>query len=637
MAPRTEMKIVDGNGDARKLEARIATLEELLRALEQTVVEQSERLERSGAAQSHLATIVQSADTAIISLSLDFCIQTWNPGAERLFGYALEEVIGRSPADVLFPSTEKSRALAEFFTDVETFRHPVRNARYFEETFQRKDGTLFEASLIGSGIYDAAGELTGVSGLVRDISEQRSRERDLARLAGIVESSDDGIISFGTDLRITSWNRGCERLLGFAAGEAIGRTNLDLYVAPEFRDHALSLMRQDLATLQGHSTIFHQLEVPVRRKDGTRIEVLIAVSGIYDRGGKLVGMSNILRDITDRKRAERDLAIMASIVNACNDAIIGFSRDLKITSWNPAAEATYGFTAKEAIGSGFDLFVPAEELAWAIDADQRLFETGQPVSFEQRAQKKDKSWFVSWINVFPIRDAAGNIVAGAGIGRDITDRKRAERELATLASIVNASEDAIISVSKDLKITSWNAAAEKAYGFTAKQAIGQGLDLFVPPAELVQTLAASRRVFETGQPASWEQRVENKKDGTRFVSAVNIFVTRDDAGNIMEVAGIGRDISRLKEIEKELREAHEYTRGLIDSSIDAMVVVDGEMRIMRRQRATRQTHRGSEESPVGLFLRRLFRRPCGRAGRDQENLRRRLYNQCRAGLDGGQR
>jgi two-component system, sporulation sensor kinase E len=103
--------------------------------------------------------------------------------------------------------------------------------------------------------------------------------------------------------------------------------------------------------------------------------------------------------------------------------------------------------------------------------------------------------------------------------------------------------------------------------------------LFIPPAELAQTIAAGRRVFETGQSVSWEQNVQ-RDDGTRFVSAVNIYATRDNAGNIMEVAGIGRDITELKEIETQLREAHEYTRGLIESSIDAMVMVDGEMRII---------------------------------------------------------
>ena len=321
--------MVDLDPNTRKLQSRIAALEELLAALERTVVEQSDRLEQSSAAQAHLAAIVSSADAAIISLSLDFRIQSWNLGAEQLFGYSAEKTIGLRPADFMFPATEQERVLAAFFTDLNGFRGPARNARYFEETLRRKDGTLFEASLIASGIYDSAGQLTGVSGIVRDISEQKSNQREVTRLA----------------------------------------------------------------------------------------------------------------------------------------------------------------------------------------------------------------------------------------------------------SIVNASQDAIISVSKEFKITSWNPAAEKAYGFTAQQAIGQGIDLFVPAAELAQTTAVTRRVFETGEPVSWEQNVQ-REDGTRFTSAVNVYATRDSAGNIMETAGIGRDITKLKEIEKELREAHEYTRGLIESSIDAMVMVDGEMRII---------------------------------------------------------
>lgn len=165
--------MVDLDPNTRKLQSRIAALEELLAALERTVVEQSDRLEQSSAAQAHLAAIVSSADAAIISLSLDFRIQSWNLGAEQLFGYSAEKTIGLRPADFMFPATEQERVLAAFFTDLNGFRGPARNARYFEETLRRKDGTLFEASLIASGIYDSAGQLTGVSGIVRDISEQK--------------------------------------------------------------------------------------------------------------------------------------------------------------------------------------------------------------------------------------------------------------------------------------------------------------------------------------------------------------------------------------------------------------------------------------------------------------------------------
>src|SRR6202041_356737 len=155
---------------------------------------------------------------------------------------------------------------------------------------------------------------------------------------------------------------------------------------------------------------------------------------------------------------------------------------------------------------------------------------------------------------------------------DLTDRKRAERELAVLAEIVNASEDAIVSVSRELTINSWNAAAAESYGFTASETIGNPLEPFVPPVEFAETIAKIESVFATGRSASLV-RVDQQADGPHFV-AVKLSANRDADGNIVSVAGIGRDITRLKQIEAELRASQEYCRGLIESAIDAMVVVD---------------------------------------------------------------
>ena len=197
--------------------------------------------------------------------------------------------------------------------------------------------------------------------------------------------------------------------------------------------------------------------------------------------GKLSGLGTIARDITGLVKLQDEEAALATIVKASQDAIIGFSKEIKITSWNPAAESFYGFTAAEAIGRGFDLFVPPEDLAAALEADRRVLETGEPITLQRRAQKKDGTWFVSQVNIFPIRDAAGRIVAGAGIGRDITELLKLESQQALLAAIVESSDDAIISLSPEFKIMTWNKGAQKLFGFTAAEAIGKtNLELYVP-------------------------------------------------------------------------------------------------------------------------------------------------------------
>ena len=120
-----------------------------------------------------------------------------------------------------------------------------------------------------------------------------------------------------------------------------------------------------------------------------------------------------------------------------------------------------------------------------------------------------------------------------------------------LASIVNASEDAIISVSRDLKIISWNNAATKTYGFSEEQALGSGLDLFVPPEQLDRSINSCRAVLNGVPTVSFEQRTL-RKDGRVMVSSVSLFPLKDVYGNVQGVAGIGRDITALKETEREL-------------------------------------------------------------------------------------
>jgi PAS domain-containing protein len=94
--------------------------------------------------------------------------------------------------------------------------------------------------------------------------------------------------------------------------------------------------------------------------------VSLVACGIRDASGKVIGLSTIMRDITDRKRAERETALLATVVNSSDDAIISVTPDSKIITWNPAAERIYGYTAEEAIGKGVDLFVPREELDKAL-------------------------------------------------------------------------------------------------------------------------------------------------------------------------------------------------------------------------------------------------------------------------------
>jgi PAS domain S-box-containing protein len=247
-----------------------------------------------------LAALVRTSEDAIISLSTDFRITSWNRGAQKLLGYTAEEAIGKRPFDLYIPSGERAMDQARLTRDLAMIRKNPEAVRLLELPLQRKDGTILDAAIGGSGIYDAHGELVGLSAIVRDVTERRRIERQSAALAAIVESSDDAITTIAPDLRITYWNRGAERMFGFTAAESIGQS-FTRNIAPE--RHAWA--REIVERLMARPDEVVRFEGPNHRKDGTLIEASTVCFAIRDAEGKVVALSSIQRDISGRIRSER--------------------------------------------------------------------------------------------------------------------------------------------------------------------------------------------------------------------------------------------------------------------------------------------------------------------------------------------
>jgi len=153
----------------------------------------------------------------------------------------------------------------------------------------------------GRPVYTAEGALRGLIGVVQDVTERKEGEEIRARLAAVVESSDDAIISMSLDAIITTWNRGAERTFGYAAAEAVGRS-VTILIPENAEDEEPRILRK----LLGGERVEHY-ETVRKRKDGTLVDVSLSVSPIYDSEGKIAGVSKISRDITERKRAEEAL------------------------------------------------------------------------------------------------------------------------------------------------------------------------------------------------------------------------------------------------------------------------------------------------------------------------------------------
>ena len=242
-----------------------------------------------------LSAIVDSSDDAILSKDLNGTITSWNNGAERLFGYTAEEVIGK-PVSILIPADRQD----EEPMILDRIRRGSRMDHY-ETVRRRKDGKLLDISLTISPVRDAHGQIIGASKLARDITYRKHADQMQRLLAAIVESSDDAIASKDLNGILTSWNKGAETLFGYKAQEVIGKPVTILI--PEDR---IDEEPEILGRIRRGERIDHY-ETVRRRKDGSLVEVSLTVSPIKDDEGTVIGASKIVRDVTERNRIVREL------------------------------------------------------------------------------------------------------------------------------------------------------------------------------------------------------------------------------------------------------------------------------------------------------------------------------------------
>ena len=249
--------------------------------------------------------------------------------------------------------------------------------------------------------------------------------------------------------------------------------------------------------------------------------------------------------------AEHPWSLVSAIVDSCQDAIIGKDLDGVITSWNPAASRIFGYRPEEIIGRNVLTLIP-DELRYQEPDILRRIRAGERIDHYEtvRLTKSGERIHLS-LTISPIRDPSGRIIGASKIARDISERRRAEETRSRLASIVESSDDAILSRNLDGMVTSWNEAAGRIFGYSAQEMIGQSSRRIVPPElqseedDILRKMRAGDRIdhFETRRLA---------KDGSDIHVSLSISPLCDAAGLVIGNSEIGRDISARKKLEKFL-------------------------------------------------------------------------------------
>ncbi|HEX8190889.1 MAG TPA: PAS domain S-box protein, partial [Pyrinomonadaceae bacterium] len=251
-------------------------------------------------AQARLAAIVESADDAIISKSLEGVITSWNKGAERIFGYTADEVIGR-PVTILFPEDhidEEPAILARI--------RAGQRIEHYETVRRRKDGSLVDISLTVSPVMDADGRVIGASKIARDITERRRAQRALdesaTRLGLAMAAARMGDWDWDAATDAVTLSGTAARIFGLKPGEPATWAGLRALLHEDDREPARAAVEDSLA---GRGD--YDIEYRVAAAGGAYRWVLARGRGLYGDDGRVVGMLGVVQDIDGRKRTEEAL------------------------------------------------------------------------------------------------------------------------------------------------------------------------------------------------------------------------------------------------------------------------------------------------------------------------------------------
>ncbi len=241
---------------------------------------------------AQLAAIVESSDDAIVGKDLNGMVKSWNKAAERIFGWKADEIIGKSILLVIPPELHRDEDLI-----LEKIRRGER-IQHFDTVRMRKDGSRFNVSVTVSPIKDQNGNVIGAAKIARDVTQQKRAAEAAFKLAAIVESSEDAIVSKDLNGIVASWNKAAERIFGWKAEEIIGQPIL-LIIPPELHDDEPRI----LAKIRAGERIEHFETIRVR-KTGERLNISLTISPIRDQNGKIIGAAKVARDVTQQKKLE---------------------------------------------------------------------------------------------------------------------------------------------------------------------------------------------------------------------------------------------------------------------------------------------------------------------------------------------
>ena len=497
---------------------------------------------------------------------------TWSDEVHRIFGVGIPEFSGTYEAflNVIHPD---DRSMVD-----EAYSQSVQKGLYTFEIEHRiihqLTGKVRFVHQKADHVRDDSGKLIRSVGMVQDITARKQAEAALAasekRFRTWIENSSDIVTVLDARGIIQYESPAIQRLLGYEPRELLGKSGFDL-VHPEDRDWLLAAFKENIHSSE--STV--SAEFRFRHRDGSW-RFLEGIGRAYvDEHNERVALVHS-RDVTERKQAEATVAAMQkrfqSLIENAPDGIALLGVDGKLRQVTPSTQQILGYTLEESEGQDPALLTHPDDLPALLEVLNDLIQSPERVvRIQYRFRHKDGSW--RWLE-----SIITNLIAEPSVQsivfnyRDITERRQAEEQITLQANLLIAVGSAAIATDLNGRVTYWNAAAEKLYGWSAAEALGRNVtELTTPQQSREQAENVMRQLTER---KSWSgEFIAQRKDGSVFPALVSDSPFLDTNGKLIGFIGISNDITDLKRAETALKASEQRYRDLTENFPNGVVSV----------------------------------------------------------------
>jgi PAS domain S-box-containing protein len=531
------------------------------------ITEHKELEQRLRESEAYNRGLIEASVDGLITVDPQGIISDVNARMCQMSAYSREELIGTPFIDYFVDSDSADAGVKQTFDKGVVIDYAL--------TLATQTGQQLVVSFNASVFKDPSGDVHGIFGSARDITEQARLQTQLseerAYNRGLIEASLDGLITVDPRLIITDVNETMCRMSGYNRGELIG-TPFPEYFTDAKRAAAGVRLTLDKGAVTNYQLTLHS-------KNGTEQLVSFNAAIFKDESGAVRGIFASARDITEQARLQEQLAeeraYNRGLIEASVDGLVTVDESMRITDVNETMCRMAGRSRTQLIGSPFASYFLEQERA--TEGVRLTLKEGSVTNYVLTLQAADENMLPVSLNAAIFKDAANKVRGIFASARNITDQKKLESQLQAsqfyTRSLIEANIDALMTTDPVGIITDVNQQMEALTGHNREELIGTPFkNYFADPDRAEEGI---RLVLKEGNVTNYELTARSK-DGRETVVSYNAATFADREGKLQGVFAAARDITEQKKLELRLRDSQAYNRGLIEASVDGLITVDPE-------------------------------------------------------------